>query len=154
MAPEGQRDPAGPWFQPLWSSLSLIWSLFLVLFYFTRGVKTRLNKTGAWSFAAGLRGAGPSVVWIAELWHVSVPLTVKGQVLQSPRFSFSSVNPPLTDDPRQGCLTDFSRTFVSVAAEQARQGDLPVFLCQGPWEANQSSIHLYLILNLTSFPTK
>ena len=81
------------------------------------------------SFAGRLRGAGPSVVWIAELWHVSVPLTVRGQVLQSPRFSFSSVSPPLIDDPRQGCLTDFSKGFV--VAEQARQGDL-VFLCQGP----------------------
>lgn len=69
-------------------------------------------RLGLESFAGRLRGAGPSVVWIAELWHVSVPLTVKGQVLQSPRFSFSSVNPPLIDDPRQGCLTDFSKAFV------------------------------------------
>lgn len=104
------------------------------------------------SFAGRLRVAGPSVVWIAELWPVSVPLTVKGQVLQSPRFSFPSISPPLIDDPGRGASLTSQRLLLLL--NKQGKGIFLSFSAKAPDKPFKSSIHLYLTLNLTSFPTK
>ena len=120
---------------------------FLVLFSYTRSQ----NQVKWESFAGRLRVAGPSVVWIAELWHVSVPLTVKGQVLQSPRFPFT-VSPPLIDDPGRGASLTSQRLLL--LPNKQGKGIFLSFSAKAPEKPIKSSIHLYLTLNLTSFPTK